>query len=89
MVFRIAEYYDNYPETENYEPQSEDGEAQEVDEIDEAVEKRRKMAVRYGKSFKRYDWNSIVGKYISYVEPDDADSGYIMGAEGEDDYVAD
>ena len=50
-------------------PESRGGEAQEVDEIDEEVEKRRKMAVRYGRSFKRYDWNSIVGQYIRYVEP--------------------
>ena len=85
MKFRIADYYDQDPENTIYEPQEMDmEEAQEVDEIEEQVSKRRLMAVNYGKTFKRYDWNATVGQYIRYIEPDTVDDGYIMEAEGED-----
>jgi hypothetical protein len=84
MRFRIAEYYDDYPETTQYEPQ-ENGEAQEVDEIEADIQQRRKMAVSYGKTFKHYDWNAIIQQYIRYIEPDDADDGYIIEAEGDDE----
>jgi hypothetical protein len=85
MKFRIADYYDAYPENTTYEPEEMDvQEAQEVDEIDEQVDARRKMAVAYGRTFKQYDWNAIAGQYIRYIEPDEIDDGYIMEAEGED-----
>src|SRR3954470_9826139 len=79
VKFRIAEYYDAHPDNEEYEP---DTEAQEADEIDEQVQRHRKMAVAYGKTFKRYDWHAITQQYIRYVEPDTVDDGYIMEAEG-------
>jgi len=80
MKFRIAEYYDEHPDTEQYEP----SESEEVEEIDEQVKRQRKMAVSYGKTFKRYDWHAITQQYVRYIEPDDVDDGYIMEVEGED-----
>ena len=80
MKFRIAEYYDEHPDTEEFEPTESD----EVEEIDEQVKRQRKMAVSYGKTFKRYDWHAITQQYVRYIEPDDVDDGYIMEAEGED-----
>jgi hypothetical protein len=77
MTFRIAEDY----ESDMYEPeevQMDEGEAQEVDLIEEQVQERRRLAIEYGKKTKPWEWDKITKQYVTYISPEDPEDQEFM-----------
>jgi hypothetical protein len=53
-------------------------EGHEVVEIEQEIDKRRAMALEYGKKFKKVDWGSITKQFVTYITPEESEEGYIM-----------
>jgi len=50
----------------------------EVAEIEERINRRRQMAIDYGRAHKKLDWDDITKQYVTYITPEESEQGYLM-----------